>query len=214
MIVSQTRQFVFVHIFKTAGTSIKRVIRRYAMPGWQETANSVLKRIGVRQYSPVTRGDHVKATTLIEEIGKPDFDRLFSFAFVRNPWDWELSHYRYICKMQAHAEHEAVLNLGCFSEYVRWRVDGRFHSQESFLLHEGQQVVDLVGRFENLESDFRYVCHRIGIPFRLPKLNRTKSDDYRRHYCDQTRDLIAQTYSGDIERFGYSFSPAADFELR
>jgi len=116
--------------------------------------------------------------------------------------------------MQAHAEHEAVLNLGCFSEYVRWRVDGRFHSQESFLLHEGQQVVDLVGRFENLESDFRYVCHRIGIPFRLPKLNRTKSDDYRRHYCDQTRDLIAQTYSGDIERFGYSFSPAADFELR
>jgi len=210
MIVSEKRQFVFVHIYKTAGTSIKRVVRQYAMEPWQHGANSVLKRIGARQFKPGNRGDHDNASDLIDEIGRREFDQLFSFAFVRNPWDWELSHYRYILKMRDHAQHGEVKQLSDFSEYIRWRCDRRFHTQESFLLHEGQPVVDFVGRFENLESDFHYVCRRIGIPFRLPSLNRTKKEDYRRHYDDQTRELVATTFANDIERFGYRFgSPVA-----
>lgn len=210
MIVSQKRQFVFVHIYKTAGTSIKRVVRQYAMEPWQHGANSVLKRVGVRQFKPGDRGDHDKASDLIREMGRREFDQLFSFAFVRNPWDWEASHYRYILKMRAHAEHQEVQRLSGFSDYIRWRCDHRFHTQESFLLHEGNPVVDFVGRFENLESDFRYVCRRIGIPFRLPSLNRTKKEDYRVHYNDQTRELVARTFAADIGRFGYCFgSPVA-----
>ena len=172
MIVSSQRQFVFVHIFKTAGTSIKRAIRRYAMPAWHEGANFVFKRIGIPQFGPPSRGDHFNASDLIGEIGRKEFNRFFSFAFVRNPWDWELSHYRYICKHPSHRDHEEVAKLGHFSEYARWRCDGRFHSQESFLLHNGQMVLDFVGRFENLESDFGHVCRQLHIPFRLPRLNR------------------------------------------
>lgn len=209
MIVSQKRQFVFIHIYKTAGTSIKRVLRQYAMEPWQHSANSVLKRIGVRQFKPGDRGDHDKASDLIGEMGRREFDQLFSFAFVRNPWDWELSHYRYILKMPKHDLHQQVKQLSGFSDYIRFRCDRRFHTQESFLLHDGKPVVDFVGRFENLESDFRYVCRRIGIPFRLPSLNRTKKEDYQRHYDDQTRELVATTFANDIRRFGYRFdSPA------
>ena len=118
MIVSTTKQFAFVHIYKTAGTSIKRVVRQYAIPSWQYGANSILKRVGVRQFRPGNRGDHDKASDLIREIGRRDFDRLFSFAFVRNPWDWELSHYRYILKMKAHADHQEVKRISDFSEYI------------------------------------------------------------------------------------------------
>ena len=208
MIVSESRQFVFVHIFKTAGTSIKRAVRRYAMPGWHEAANFVLKRIGIPQFGPPSHGDHFKASDLIGEIGRKEFDRLFSFAFVRNPWDWELSHYRYISKHNDHPEHMDVSRLGTFDEYVRWRCDGRFQTQESFLLYNEKEVVDFVGRFENLQSDFGYVCNRIGIPFRLPRLNRTRSDDYRPNYDDQTREIVARTYADDIRRFGYTFDAA------
>ena len=206
MIVSSQRQFVFVHIFKTAGTSIKRAIRRYAMPGWHEGANFVFKRIGIAQFGPPSRGDHFNASDLISDIGRKEFNRLFSFAFVRNPWDWELSHYRYICKHQSHGDHAEVTQLKRFSEYLRWRCDGRFQSQESFLLHQGKPVVDFVGRFENLHSDFGYVCRRLNIPFRLPRLNRTRREDYRMHYNDRTQNLIAETYAADILRFGYAFA--------
>jgi hypothetical protein len=205
MIVSRKRQFVFVHIFKTAGTSIKRAIRRYAMPGWHEGANFVLKRIGVPQFGPRGRGDHVKATDLISEIGRKEFDRLFSFAFVRNPWDWELSHYRYICKHDSHPDHAEVSKL-TFSDYVSWRCDDRFQSQESFLLHNGHAAIDFIGRFENLESDFGYVCQRLGIPYRLPRLNRTEYEDYRSQYNERSQSLIASTYAADISRFGYAFA--------
>jgi hypothetical protein len=207
MIVSKQRQFVFVHIFKTAGTSIKRAVRRYAMPSWHEGANFVLKRIGVSQFGPRGHRDHVKVTDLIDEIGRSQFDRLFSFAFVRNPWDWELSHYKYICNTASHASHQEVFALGSFSEYVRWRCDGRFQLQESFLLHQGKSVVDFVGRFENLESDFRYVCQRIGIRYRLPRLNASGTEDYRIAYDDRTKEMIAGTYRSDIARFGYAFEP-------
>ena len=95
--------------------------------------------------------------------------------------------------------------LGSFSEYVRWRCDGRFQLQASFLTHADQTVVNFVGRFENLASDFGYVCKRLDIPFRLPKLNKTQPEDYRSAYDDSTNDLIASTYSSDIDRFGYSF---------
>jgi hypothetical protein len=205
MIVSQKRQFVFVHIFKTAGTSIKRAVRRYAMPTWHESANFVFKRIGVPQFGPPSKGDHFKVSDLIAEIGRPRFDRMFSFAFVRNPWDWELSHYRYICKNESHPNHAEVSALKDFSEYVRWRCDGRFQLQESFVMHEGKSVVDFVGRFENLASDFKYACQRIGIPFRLPRLNATRNEDYRSAYDESTSGLISQTYQSDIARFAYSF---------
>jgi len=205
MIVSNSRKFVFVHIFKTAGTSIKRAIRRYAMPTWHEGANFVFKRIGVPQFGPPSRGDHFRATDLIGEIGHEQFDRMFSFAFVRNPWDWELSHYRYICKHDSHPNHTEVSNLGGFSEYVRWRCDDRFQTQESFLIHNDQTAVDFVGRFENLASDFEYVCRRLHIPFRLPRLNQTKREEYQTAYDDRTRSLVESTYASDIERFGYAF---------
>lgn len=207
MIVSTRRQFVFVHIFKTAGTSIKRAVRRYAMPSWHESANFIFKRIGVPQYGPPSRGDHFKASDLIDEIGWSQFDRMFSFAFVRNPWDWELSHYRYICQNKSHSNHNEVTSLGSFPEYLRWRCDGRFQTQESFLLHNGTDVLDFVGRFENLASDFQYACQRIGIPYRLPKLNVTGREDFRPAYNEHSRQLVAETYRDDIIRFGYSFNP-------
>jgi hypothetical protein len=205
MIVSMKKQFVFVHIYKTAGTSIKRAIRRYAMPTWQEGANVLLKRVGIPQYGPSMQGDHRTIGDLIEDIDRKAFDRLFSFAFVRNPWDWECSHYRYICQQESHKDHREVTSLAGFKDYIRWRCDGRFQLQQDFILHRNEPVIDFVGRFENLESDFRYVCQRIGIRYRLPKLNTTGTQQYRSVYDDDTRERVAQTYSEDIKRFGYSF---------
>lgn len=209
MIVSMKKQFVFIHIYKTAGTSIKRAIRRYAMPVWQEQANFVLKRIGVPQFGPQMQGDHRTASDLIGEIQPKAFEQLFSFTFVRNPWDWEASHYRYICDQKEHSDHEVVVKMNSFLEYMDWRCDGRFQLQQDYILHNGKPVVDFVGRFENLESDFRYVCQKIGVRFRLPKLNSTGTTDagiaYRTAYCDRTREMVEQTYRRDIIRFGYSF---------
>ena len=205
MIVSQRRKFVFVHIFKTAGTSVKRALRRHAMPGWQEPVNQLFKRIGVPQFGPEKYPDHMTASELIQQTSLEQFESMFSFAFVRNPWDWELSHYKYILRHPRHQQHDEVSKLGGFSEYVRWRCDGPCQSQKSFLMHNGKQVVSFVGRFETLDADFQSVARQLEISSKLKRLNQTRPTIYQRHYDDQTAPLIATAYAEDIDQFGYHF---------
>ena len=210
MIVSNRRNFIFVHIFKTAGTSIRRAVRRHAMSPWQEPANHVLKRIGIPQYRPTTYPDHLTASGLIQQTSLEYFNSMFSFAFVRNPWDWELSHYKYILRKSRHHSYDEVRRLGSFSEYVRWRCDRKFQLQKSFVIHQGQQVVDFVGRFENLDADFEKVAERLNITAKLKQLNKTRRSVYQEHYDDKTRDLIATTFAADIKEFGYNFDEQSD----
>ena len=208
MIVCDEPKFVFVHIFKTAGTSVKRSLRRFAMPAWQEWGNVVLKRIGVPQFGPPRYPDHMRASELIAQIGAEQFSQYFSFAFVRNPWDWELSHYKYILKFKGHSNHAEVARLGSFSEYVRWRCDQRFQLQSDFVVSEGKILVDFVGRFESLQSDFADVCDKIGVRAKLGQQNKTRRTRYQDHYDDRTAALIEQTFAVDIERFGYRVATA------
>jgi len=218
MIVSHRKQFVFVHIYKTGGTSVKRVLRRHAMPLWQEAGNSLLKRMGIPQFGPqlpIPGGnrDHLTASQLIEHCGVEEWNRLFSFAFVRNPWDWELSHYRHICRQKSH-KHHAVVGQMAFSDYLQWRAEGRFRSQQAFLLHQGQIAVDYVGRFENLASDFGYVCQRLGIRRpRLPRLNSSRKHDYRAQYNGRDIECVAEMYGDDIQQFGYAFEDLQPTEV-
>lgn len=205
MIVSPEHRFIFVHIFKTAGTSIKRAIRRYAMPKWQEPANVILKRIGIPQFGPVRLPDHMTASEMIGHIGQDEYKKYFSFAFVRNPWDWELSHFKYILDKPKHPQHAEVAVMRDFAEYLDWRCDGRYRLQQDFLTHDGRQVVDFVGRFESLQRDFTFVCDTLGIDYRLPKLNTTKQTDYAEHYTPRMVELVRDTYREDIELFEYEF---------
>ena len=71
---------------------------------------------------------------------------------------------------------------------------------------EGTVIVDFVGRFERLAQDFRHICERARLPnISLPHLNKSTSGDYRRHYSNDTRDIVAGWAEADIEAFDYDF---------
>ena len=42
-----------------------------------------------------------------------------------------------------------------------------------------------------------------------PHRNRSGHKDYRTYYTDETRDLVAEAFRGDIETFGYTFDGLA-----
>lgn len=209
MIVAENPKFIFVHVYKTGGTSIKRSLRRYAMQPGQEFANFFFKRLGIRQFGPTYYPDHFSASDLIEQIGQQKFKSYFSFGFVRNPWSWEVSTYKYILKNRKHPDHQRVSSFHDFREYLHWRCDGRFQLQQDFLYHDGKQVVDFVGRFEHLERDFQEICLRLNLSHRLPALNQSGGRGFRRYYTSDLIEMVRSTYRPDIEEFGYRFDPSS-----
>lgn len=70
---------------------------------------------------------------------------------------------------------------------------------------DGRQLVDYVGRYETLESDFAHVCAQLGLDLRLPHLNRTRHRDYRSYYSDEARARVQELWQTDIRSFGYDF---------
>jgi hypothetical protein len=215
MIVSHSKKFVFIHIYKIAGQSVREVLRPFAIrPGIvQRFRLWCLKnsdRVGL-QLSPsardqIFRNKHVGAAVLREAISPARFSQYFKFAFARNPWDWHVSLYHYMQQTPAHHYHSVVAKLGSFDAYISWMAGRGYHSQKSFLVgDQGELLVDYVGRFEEITGDFQEVCSRLRIAGSLPHVNSSKRNSYKKYYTDKTRDLVTRVHQDDIEYFGYSF---------
>lgn len=208
MLMSQKHNFIFVHIYKNAGSSITRALRPFALPRWQWKTHQLLKKAGIPSpfFEPRPLRRHATASQMIEVLGADEFESYFSFAIVRNPWDWQVSFYKYVLKKKKHHQHELIEKLGSFDEYIKWRCENEVRYQKDFIYSESDELlVDYVGRFENLESDFDRICSRIGISVSLPKLNVSNTSPYQGYYTDETRELVREVFASDIERFGYEF---------
>ena len=65
--------------------------------------------------------------------------------------------------------------------------------------------MNFIGRYENLENDFKTVCDRIGIQRQLPHYKLTNHEHYSRYYDEETIDLVSKKYADEISYFNYEF---------
>lgn len=72
----------------------------------------------------------------------------------------------------------------------------------------GRNMMDFVGRFENLDEDFNKIKTMLNIDSHeyLPVKNGNKHKDYANYYTPDSRDLIRRLYEIDIQAFGYDFT--------
>ena len=208
MILSHSKKFIFVHLYKTGGTSIRRRLEKYDSSynvlHWAKsklTKNPVLT-------SPIAH-KHAKAKTIRGILGPEIYDNYYSFCFVRNPWDWQVSLYHYIVRGgDPNNQHNDIINgFQNFTEYIHWRCAEDVHFQMDYVQDEnGKQIVDYIGRMENLNEDFKKICQHLDLDVEdLPHLNKSVSKKYQEFYTPETRDLVYNAYQPDIDFFGYEF---------
>ena len=201
--IDHERKFIFVHIPKTAGTSMEFALA----DAWN---NRQKYFVGKNNYlddrTPQNhkhRNRKVYTTHFsIKEILEvhPEARNYFRVCFVRNTWDRLVSAYVY------RHHHEATTHKRKFKSLKDFIKNKNLHtnSQLKFILgNNGKINMDFIGRYENLENDFKTVCDRIGIQCQLPHYNFTKHEHYSKYYDEETVDLVYKKYKKEISHFNY-----------
>lgn len=204
MIINPVKQFLFIHIQKTAGTSI--------------TSHLLGIPSSTRFHHPHTLLRQVELTGQQHDY--------YKFAFVRNPWDRLYSWY---CMIQRSApsnlfyayvkarapQFRDFLDLtDVIEDFIPEGSDSNCPNLKSIAYNQidyltdaqGGIKADFIGRFERLETDYQALCSRLGLPFSgLGHLNRHTEGDYRKAYRDEDVEKVRRLYCRDIEHFGYDF---------
>ncbi|MCU7891790.1 MAG: sulfotransferase family protein [Candidatus Thiodiazotropha sp. (ex Ustalcina ferruginea)] len=219
MLLSIKYNFLFVHIAKTGGTSVRAALQplRWRDPWYYPMA--ICSRFshlsGHRVGSKFPR--HSRIVAAKELLPESFFNDLYKFAIVRNPWDLQVSSYHHIRRERPHL----IAHVSDFDHFIRWKLDPerqyQYHidtsiqSQLDYLIDlHGNIVVDFIGHYENLAEDFREIAHRIkmkdlSLPHKRKATDRKK--DYRSYYSDELASLVGDYFHRDIEALGYRFDP-------
>lgn len=219
MLLSVRHRFLYVHIAKTGGTSVRAALARLRWSDpwyWPMFLCSRFSHLsGHRIGTKFPR--HAKVVAAKELLPKEFFEQLYKFGFVRNPWDLQVSSFHHIRRERP----QFMGGYQDFGDFLRWKLDPerpyQYHIdtsiewQTDYLVDlHGQLVVDFIGRYERLQEDFATACAHIGIPTpALPHVRRAadRSKDYRGYYTDETAELVARHFRRDIEMLGYTFDP-------
>ncbi len=196
--INKQYNILYVHIPKTGGVSIEKALNGRV-------------------------GDHRDVKRYLKELGEEQFNKYFSFAFVRNPWDKMVSNYFYDKKGGIHGNGKnPTFQTGklSFLEWVK-RIESIKPSKRRTYTHQvdwlknnsGDICVDYIGRFENFESDWVKICKKVGMDVKLPHHNKTTRDlNYRIYYKlpnnkwdHDAIDKVKELHKKDIDEFGYRF---------
>lgn len=187
---------IFVHVPRTAGTSFHKALFDGPKPGGHQPA---------WHYRMV--------------FDRQEFEELYKFSIVRNPWDRLVSTFFFLKNGGMREEdrlwaEEHLSAYDSFDEFVRgWLRPGRldaythFRPQSYYLVNpRGKLEVDYVGRFEELQRAFGEVKAALGLAGSLPHRNEApRRRDYREYYSDRAAEIVRDVYARDIEMLGYEF---------
>ena len=205
MIICDRRAFVFVHVQKTGGSSVNKLLKAH-LPA--EDRRSVAKR-------------HSPLWVILRK--EPQLADYFIFGIVRDPWDRMVSWFnmidfyrqRYRKQGRSLEENGNPFWMRCaqyedFDEFILRGTEelARLRRPQIAYLRTPRRKADFVGRTENLRDDVAEAMKRIGLdtpPIGQFKKGPQERESYRAYYNDATRRRVEEVFAKDLAAFGYQF---------
>ena len=208
MLYSQTYQFLFIHIPKTAGKSIRKALLPYSVKPPQSQYRRLLSHLPVKE-NPMKANfrPHNTAEWGRLKLSEAVFRNCFKFSFVRNPYDRAVSYYIFLKTNQKHHHHKTVADMS-FVEFLRWQQSrSRISMQWNAIADRDENVlVDFIGRFERIETDLQTIFDRLGMN-RVELLHKNKGvrTSYQNYYCDVSKKIVESIWRTDIKKLQYKY---------
>ena len=184
MIINQKEydSILFVHIPKTAGSSISRILNEKNLDNW--------KREWPRHHDPYS---YLKEANLIDE-------KVFSFAVVRNPYTRT-----YSCYKQYNKTNQTDIS---FAEYLDNIKQGKIstispllHIPQSFYVMDQDTLqVKRLYKFESLKELEDELEWTLG----FYNVGNYVVESYMEDYTDEAIGMVQDFYSSDFINFAYS----------
>jgi hypothetical protein len=218
--ISHRHKCFFIHIPKTAGTSIAqyfagadaghssaqdhrsiRNLENALFPATIENFFSLdLARYFYQRYAARLEG--------LPRHSREQFNSYFKFAFVRNPWARVYSWYKNVMRDNNHKNEHNISDEISLEEFLTSHGNSwALRPQLSWITdRNGTIAIDFIGRFENLSVDFETVCRRLNIDDpQLPETLISNNPSWVDEYDNNSRKLVHERYAAEIEYFDYSF---------
>ncbi len=230
MIVNHTHKFIFVHVPKTAGSSVTSFLSELSCYCDQEVGGTNLGEAAQSEY--IRRfglSKHANAEEIRRVTGDAVWTRYFKFGFVRNPYERAYSAYKFMLQMceRAHPAYARIAEFPTFeafltSEYFQTPGPDRIlNAQRTWF--QGSEVqdnlaVDYVGYVDDLDASMRTILARIRTNVCLdPKglLNINESGNEQSSVWQeinarpQLEEIIFRRYEVDFVTFGFQRGQAA-----
>jgi hypothetical protein len=173
---------LFVHIPKTAGSSISKILDEKNLDNW--------KREWPRHHDPYS---YLKEANLIDE-------RVFSFAVVRNPYTRT-----YSCYKQYNKTNQTDISFAQYLDNIKQgkisTVSPLLHIPQSFYIMDQDDLqVERLYKFENLKE----LEDELGWELGFYNVGNYVVESYIQEYSDEAIKMVQDFYSSDFINFGYS----------
>ena len=198
MLVSDSHKFVLFHYPKTGGSSMTEVLGPYLNPKLNVPKVKFMRwqsdhHIDLIQHRPITeciRAAEINAT--VPSIPKG----YFRASFIRNPYSLVVSAWEGKKSFLDFVVNEVVTKKANFAKWTQF---------EYLCNDQGNILVDFVGRYEQLETDWQKFCYLVRLPkLELPNLNTSNKGNYRQYYNEKTYRIVNKMFKRDFNFFKYS----------
>jgi len=221
------QDFFWLHIKKCGGQSFRKTFTppyvqtdREVQPKpfiavpkeeWNDVLNNYRIPLGEYDYK---RALFAKTHLYSDE----EFEAMFKFAIVRNPYDRAVSNWKYLMNRQFLYPRRMYMKLSFekfLKEIPKFWID---KSDRHIATHtapiwgdvtdeNGKLLMDALLRLENISDDIHILKDKLGWNVdQFSHINKNRrSTDYRKFYNKKTRRLVEELYKDDLEFLNYDY---------
>lgn len=219
MVISHRLKYIFFHIPKTAGTSVRQILLSSnfqvdVIGKWDGMDKVKLKNNPLIDWNLKQHSNVAEAKEYFEKYTDYNYDEYFKFAFIRNPWDRQVSKYEFYMQNVYYQTDASPVNAELAKRFrelpAKQFLMNIINTQHEFISEDNNVTVDFMGKFETLYDDMKQIVNTIrpGLPdlcWSLPHKNKTKRKDYREYYDEESKQRIQEVCKKDIELGHYTF---------